>query len=116
MTRKASTKTVDTSFGAGRLSIARAYLKAARNELLVADANDIGNPAMSQIVNAAIPFSDALTATHAGTVNPKTHAASIETLRAVLGNRLPDAQETNLRRITARSYEGRRTPRRSSRV
>ncbi len=99
MTRKGSTKAVDTSFGAGRLSMARAYVKAARNELLVADANDIGNPAMSQIVNAAIAFTDALTATRAGKVNQKNHAAAVETLRDALGKRLPDAQETNLRRI-----------------
>ena len=99
MTRKGPARTVDAAFGASRLSIARAYLKAARNELLMADPNDIGNPAMSQIVNAAIAFSDALTATYAGRVNQKNHAATVETLRDALGKRLPDAQVTNLRRI-----------------
>ena len=54
---------------------------------------------MSQVVNAAIAFSDALTATHAGKVNQKNHAAAVETLRDALGKRLPGAQETNLRRI-----------------
>lgn len=99
MTRKGATKNVDTTFGAGRLTVARAYLKAARNELLVADQNDIGNPAMSQIVNAAIAFSDALTAIHTGKVNKQNHAAAVQTLRDALGKRFPDAQETNLRRI-----------------
>lgn len=99
MTRKGTAKPVDGMFAEGRLRMARAYLKAARTEMTVAEPDDVGNPAMSQIVNAAIAFTDALTARYAGRANQQDHAAAVKTLRDALGNRLPNAQETNLRRI-----------------
>jgi hypothetical protein len=104
MTRKGPSKTVDAAFGDGRLRVARSYLKAARDELTLAEAEDIGNPSMSQIVNAAIAFTDALTARH-GRVNRQDHAAAVKTLRDALGNRLPAAQEKRLRRILAEKDE-----------
>lgn len=99
MTRKGPAKSVGPGFAEGPLQLARAYLKAARVELAVADAGDLGNPAMSQIVNAAIAFTDALTARYAGKANRQDHGAAIRSLRDALGNRLPAAQETRLRRI-----------------
>ncbi len=101
MTRKGSSKTVDGTFSEGRLILARAYLKAARDELSLANPGDIANPAMSQIVNAAIAFGDALTAAHGERANRQDHSAAVKMLRDLLGNRLPNAQETNLRRILA---------------
>ncbi|WP_181176921.1 hypothetical protein [Mesorhizobium sp. B2-6-4] len=44
MTRKGTTKAVEKGFGDGRLEVA------------MSETGDIGNPAMSQIVNAAIAF------------------------------------------------------------
>ncbi len=79
--------------------MARAYLKAAQTEMAVAEREDVGNPAMSQIVNAAIAFTDALTARYAAPANQQDHAAAVKTLRDALGHRLPNAQETNLRPI-----------------
>ncbi|MBC9176180.1 hypothetical protein [Pseudoroseomonas ludipueritiae] len=105
MTRKGAAKSVDATFGTERLKIARAYLKAARNEVLLAEDGDIGNPAMSQIVNAVIAFTDALTARYAGRANQQDHAAAVKALRDALGNRLPTAQETNLRRILGEKDE-----------
>jgi len=99
MTRRGRKKNVDSAFGTDRLRLARAFLKAARNEVLLAEPGDIGNPAMSQIVTAAIAFSDAVTAIHAGSVNQQNHAGAVAALRDALGNRLPVAQETHLRRI-----------------
>lgn len=99
MTKKGTAKPVDGIFAEGRLRMARAYLKAAQIEMTVAEPEDVGNPAMSQIVNAAIAFTDALTARYAGRANQQDHAAAVKTLRDALGNRLPNAQETNLRRI-----------------
>lgn len=98
MTRISAGKPADAAFGAGRLQIARAYLESARTAVLLPPGH-IGNPAMSQIVNAAIAFTDALTATYAGRVNQQDHAAAIGALRHALGNRLPQKQETHLRRI-----------------
>ena len=64
MTRQSRTKKVDTAFGTDRLKVARAFLKAARNEVVIAEPGDIGNPVMS------LPPRDrvhrALTTTHAG--------------------------------------------------
>lgn len=105
MTRKGTTRSVDAAFGEGRLRMARAYLQAARNEMLLAEAGDIANPVMSQIVNAAIAFADALAATYAREVNQQNHAAAIKTLRDALGKRFPIAQETNLRRILGEKDE-----------
>ena len=105
MTRKGTTRGVDLSFARGRLRIARAYLKAARTESAMAEKGDIGNPVMSQIVNAAIAFTDALTAKYIGRVNQRDHAAAVKALRDALGNRLPAAQETRLRRILGEKDE-----------
>lgn len=99
MTRKGAAKPVAAAFGGGRLTMARAYLKAARNEVLLADPGDIANPAMSQIVNAAIAFTDALTTAYAGRANQRDHSDAVKALRDALGKRLPNAQATNLRRI-----------------
>ena len=99
MTRKGNATPVDGTFAEGRLRMARAYLKAAQIEMTVAEREDVGNPAMSQMVNAAIAFADVLAARHAGRANKQDHAAAVKTLRDALGNRLPNAQETNLRRI-----------------
>jgi hypothetical protein len=71
----------------------------------MADEGDIGNPVMSQIVNAAIAFTDALTAKYIGRVNQQNHTAAVEALRDALGNRLPVAQETRLRRILGEKDE-----------
>ena len=60
---------------------------------------------MSQVVHAAIAFADALTARYAGRVNRQDHAAAVKTVRDCLGNRLPAAQETRLRRILGEKAE-----------
>lgn len=99
MTRNGPAKKVEEGFADGRLRIARSYLNAARVEAAMAEEGDIGNPAMSQVVNAAIGFADALTARYAGHANQQDHAAAVKALRGALGNRLPAAQESQLRRI-----------------
>ncbi len=111
MTRKGPAKTVDAGFGQGRLTMARAYLRAARAEASLADETEIGNPIMSQIVNAAIAYADALTARAAARVNRHDHMAAVKALRDALGNRLPGAQETRLRRILAEKDEVQYGPR-----
>ena len=72
MTRKGASKPITASFGEGRLRLARAYLKAARTEATVAEVGAPGNPVMSQIVNAAIAFTDALTARCRGAPTSRT--------------------------------------------
>lgn len=99
MTRQGPTKRADLGFGEARLKLARAYLRAARDELTLAETPEIANPIVSQVVNAAIAYTDALTARFGGRVNQKNHGAAVKELRDVLGKRLPTAQQTRLRRI-----------------
>lgn len=99
MTRKGPTKRVESSFGDGRLKMARAFLKAAQDEAALATEGDVGNPIISQTVNAAIGYVDALTTKFGATINRQDHVAAVKNLRAALGNRLPVAQANRLRRI-----------------
>jgi len=99
MTRKGPSKPVDRAFGDGRLQMAKAFLKAAQNEAELAGDADIANPIVVQIVNAAIAYTDALTARFSGRVNQQDHAAAVKALRAALGKRFPGEQERRLARI-----------------
>jgi hypothetical protein len=99
VTRTGFAKAADRRLAAGRLTLARAYLKAAQDETALAEADGIGNPIISQIVHAAIAYADALTAKFAGRVNQQDHGGAVKTLRDALGNRLPKPQENRLRRI-----------------
>jgi hypothetical protein len=99
MTRQTARKSADGNFAEGRLRLARSYLNAARTETTLITPGDVGNPAMSQIVLAAIAYTDALCARHAGYVNQQNHATAVQTLRDALGKRLPTAQATRLTRI-----------------
>lgn len=99
MTRSGSTKAVDASHGLNRLIIARAFLESAQNQVTIAQSGTLGNPIAATIVNAAIAYTDALTATFGNKINQQDHSAVVKTLRQVMGNRLPKAQETRLSRI-----------------
>jgi hypothetical protein len=99
MTRTGSTKRVDASYAQGRLANARSYLQSARDAFVLASEGSNTNPVMSQIVNAAIAYTDALTAKRKALVNQKDHAAALKLLRDAFGNELPSRQERQLRRI-----------------
>jgi len=99
MTKAGSSKSVDSQHGANRLIIARAYHQTAKDQVDLAGRGTLGNPIASTIVHSAIAYCDALTATFGNRVNQKDHLAAAKTLRAVLGNRFPKAQETRLNRI-----------------
>ena len=101
MTRKGPSKAADAGFGSGRLAMARAFLKAAQNEAELTGGNDVGNPIVSLVVHGAIAYADALTAKVAGQVNQQDHSGATRSLRAALGNRLPNDQERRLGRILA---------------
>lgn len=99
MTRGGPQKPVVPEHWQGRRDNARAYHKAARDGLALAERGANANPVMSSIVLAAVAYADALTARYRGTVNQKDHAALVRALRAALGNRFPAAQERRLRSI-----------------
>ncbi len=99
MTRNGPSKPSDARHGANRLVIARGFLEAAQLQVDSAKVGTMGNPIAATVVNAAIAYTDALTATFANKINQNDHAAVVKTLRDALGNRLPKAQETRLTRI-----------------
>jgi hypothetical protein len=99
VTRKGPSKPVDRAFGERRRQMAKAYLKAAQDEAALADEGAIGNPIVSQIVNAAIAYTDALTAKFSDRINQQDHAGAVKALRDALGERLLDTQAKRLRRI-----------------
>jgi hypothetical protein len=99
MTRTGSTKKADRAYADGRLANARAYLQAARDAFALAEPGSNANPVMSQIVNAAIAYTDALTAQRKSMVNQQDHGSAIKLLREAFGRDLPTAQERQLRRI-----------------
>lgn len=105
MARIGSTKKKDSAYVSGRVVIARAFLKDARNSNLVADPGDIGNPSMSTVINCAIAYADALTAKFRGEINQDDHQAVVKLLRAALGKSLPSKQEANLRALLEQKDE-----------
>lgn len=116
MTRKGPTKKADIAASGGRLSKARAFHKAARDAMSLAEDADIADPIVSHVVLAAIAYADALTAHFAEEINQKDHAAAVRLLRAALGKEFPDEQERRLSRMIGRkdaAQYGVRTSRKS---
>ncbi len=101
MTKTGPSKRVDKEYANRRLAMAKAYLKAAQDEATLAGAASIWNPVVSQIVNAAIAYADAITAMRLEQVNQRDHEGIHKLLRDALGNALPDAQARRLRRIVS---------------
>lgn len=105
MTRLGSRKSVSADYWRGRLDAARAYKESAENAITLAGPGDNANPAISQIVLAAVAYGDSLTARRANVINQQDHAAAPKLLRDVMGAALPTAQETRFRRILANKDE-----------
>ena len=99
MTRTGPAKKVAKEYATGRLANARAYLQAAHDTFALAREGSNTNPAMSQIINAAIAYTDALTASRKSLVNQQDHGAAVKLPREAFGRELPVAQERQLRRI-----------------
>jgi hypothetical protein len=99
MTGKSPRKRVEPLYWQGRLRAAQAYLSAAQQAMLLAQAPQSGNPIISQVALAAIAYGDSLTAKRAQVINQQDHAQAPRLLRDVLQNTLPEAQERRYRRI-----------------
>jgi hypothetical protein len=99
VTRISTKKSVGADYWQGRLAAAQAFRKSAEDAMTLAEAGANMNPAISQMVLAAIAYGDALTAKRANVINQQDHAAAPKLLRDVLGSTLPGAQETRYRRI-----------------
>ena len=85
MARISTRKSVDGDYWRGRLEAARAFHKAAEDAITLAEPGSNANPAISQMVLAAIAYGDCLTARRANVINQQSHAAAPKLLRDVLG-------------------------------
>lgn len=102
MTKGGRAKKVPSDEWRGRLANARAFLEEARDLLMFAEDGGNGNPIMSQAINAAIAYADALTIRSAGVHNTGEHRNAPLALRQALGERADAAQVQRLGRIIAR--------------
>ena len=102
MTKGGRAKKVPSDEWRGRLANARAFLQAAGELLTLAEEGSNGNPIMSQAINAAIAYADALTIRFAGVHNTGAHQDAPRALRQALGERADAAQLQRLVRIIAR--------------
>jgi hypothetical protein len=101
MVRTGPSKDADEAFANGRLANARAFLQAARDVMDLAGPGANSNPISTLAVNAAIGYTDALTAKFKGKANQQNHAAAPALLRAALGNRVTQKQLNQLSAILA---------------
>ena len=99
MTRNSTKKKVGDDYWHGRYAMARAFRTSAETAITLASESDNMNPAISQIVLAAIAYADTLTARRDGVINQQDHAAAPRLLRDVMGSALPQGQEARYRRI-----------------
>lgn len=101
MTRRGPERAVDERFWSGRLDNARTFRRAAEALSELADEGENANPIVALIVLAAVGYGDALTARSRGTINRTDHQSLPRAVRDALGNRVPEAELTRLRRILA---------------
>jgi hypothetical protein len=78
MTRASSKKSVEPEYWMGRLSVARAYKRAAEEAMVLAEPGTDANPIISQIVLAAIAYADCVTVKRANVINQQDHMAAIK--------------------------------------
>ena len=102
MTRGGRQRKVSSDEWRGRLDNARAFLQSAHDLLALAEAGGNGNPIMSQAINAAVAYADALTIRAAGIHNTGAHQNVPLALRQALGERADADQVQRLGRIIAR--------------
>jgi hypothetical protein len=105
MTRTGNAKRVDGAYAFGRLRKAMAFHEVAR--LALENMSRVGDPdaVTSNVILAAIAYTDAITAAYGGMVNQTDHRAATKLLRDTLGKALPDAQERRFARLLGRKDE-----------
>jgi hypothetical protein len=96
---RGSWKVVSESEWRGRQHNARAFLKAAEDLLEMAEESSIGNPIITQVIDSAIAFADAVTIKFAQIQNVVDHRGLPKTLKAAIGGRFPREQEQRLTRL-----------------
>ncbi len=99
MVRGGSWKTAPRSEWAGRRDNARAFLKASRDLLDMAEATSIGNPIITQAIDSAVAFADAVSIKFGGIQNAVDHRNLSKTLKTAIGARFPREQDHRLGKL-----------------
>ncbi len=99
MVRGGNWKKIDRSLWKGRYAQGRAFLRAARESLDMAEEGQSGNPIMSNAVLALIAYADALSIRLGGIQNAKGHATLPQTLKQAMGERAEKGQLDRLQRL-----------------
>jgi len=100
MVRRSRARRVDKSEATRYLAAGEALLASARALGDVADASaPYGNAIALLAIHAALSHTDALTVRYGETKSAGEHIRAAETLRSVLGTRLPNERQQALRRI-----------------
>lgn len=99
MVRRGTWKTVSQAEWKGRLENARAFLQAGRDLLEMAEESSIGNPIITQAIDSAIAFGDAVSIKFGGVQNSVDHKGLTRTIKAAIGARFPREQEQRLGRL-----------------
>lgn len=111
MVKQTSTRRVDRSETPKYAETGRVFLESAKALSDVADDGaPYGNAIALLAIHAAISFADALSIAYGERKSVDEHTKAADTLRAVLGSRLPNDKARALRRILAEkgsvSYQG----------
>ncbi len=99
MVRRGAWKTVSESEWKGRLDNARAFLQAGRDLLDMAEETSIGNPIITQAIDSAIAFGDAVSIKFGRIQNAVDHRGLGKTLKTAIGARFPKEQDQRLGRL-----------------
>ncbi len=105
MVRGGTWKSVDRSTWSGRARNAGDYLRAAEDQLDLAEEGTNGNPIMSLTIQSAIAYGDALSIKFGGIQNTRDHAAIVKAVRQAMGNRADPGQLNRLGQIVGRKSD-----------
>ena len=99
MARKGVVQSVPRTEWQGRLENARACLRAAEDLMELVEGGRSGHPIITQCVDAAIGYGDAVSIKFGGMVNSMDHRALGSTLRRAIGARFSARPEQQLAQI-----------------
>lgn len=99
MVRRGTWKAVSQAEWKGRLNNARAFLQAGRDLLEMAEETSIGNPIITQAIDSAVAFGDAVSIKFGGIRNAVDHKGLARTIKAAIGARFPREQDQRLGRL-----------------
>lgn len=99
MVRRGPWRVVPESEWPGRRENARAFLKAGRDLLAIAEETSVGNPIITQAIDSVIAFADAVSIKFGQIQNTADHRGLTRALKTAIGARLPKEQEQRAGRL-----------------